>query len=796
MFREDGAVLTTGDGKFKDGYGVGEDPETGLPSIWGNFVVDLTPEDERIFNERLSGVEVVSRSGLAQGGFEVKSDSPPQIIEGSYLTRVKITSLMGKVGKPVLERLLDLSRSPGSNGATQIGRLLWRDPSKAVTRDEILSAIEEDQLWLPEGYSVAEDGVVEIPLEQLHYIMALQNLISSSRRDYYLRLGRHALAGIRDIDPRSFPDSIASNKYFLGAMKISLGRYFAVIEPALSVDGEADDNVFHLAARVLDPIRTMGGIRQVEIFNGLDRSVSTKDLKIRVRLYPADETTEFMASRLVNSRTIRRGLHFSDVMKIEQSPKRMLELMSLVSVDASDGHDLPQSWLIAGGRAARVGWGQTPSLQADAVKAHAEGLLGNKEGYRTDGTTPDLIKSLTEMLRYVGGEYHQGRVVVSQAFPDPALMTHLLDHGIGDFVATDLRLTQEMCLPELRDPDAESNPYNDLYFDDGLYAHFKAMERRGAHMFMVFPELEVRDNNGGGVLQIVPAHVREFYRGFWVRPEEKKRFKKVDTVFAIYGSHVEGIDDLLAEQLDGFMARMKKILGNRMGIIHGKGPGVMKQADEAAKKHKIVRMGVGIGVEKLGQAPNFEPEAIVDLIDRDRLSRQNPMDNINTFPIFNLGGGGTLEELAITLCSQKLGKNLPMPMVLVDPVGWDDGEHIFTKFAQQVDVLVQKKKITKGQGEHGKAALLAGFNRNYIHLVDSLDEAADIYEDFLSDPIGYYERCEIPYAHLRNAWENAELMSEETGFAIPHFITEDMVKSESTCIALGGDVADYDDLSS
>ncbi|MFO7494066.1 MAG: LOG family protein, partial [Desulfobacterales bacterium] len=49
---------------------------------------------------------------------------------------------------------------------------------------------------------------------------------------------------------------------------------------------------------------------------------------------------------------------------------------------------------------------------------------------------------------------------------------------------------------------------------------------------------------------------------------------------------------------------------------------------------------------------------------------------IASFPIFNVGGLGTLEELGITLCNMKLSIMEPVPIILFDTDGdgrfWQD----------------------------------------------------------------------------------------------------------------------------
>ena len=147
-----------------------------------------------------------------------------------------------------------------------------------------------------------------------------------------------------------------------------------------------------------------------------------------------------------------------------------------------------------------------------------------------------------------------------------------MNHGIAVYIAHNL---------EKEDGDEKEGNGNILNFTGTQYAHFKTLEERGAKMYMLLNEVEDSEVKGG----IVEKHIREFYRGFWVKPEAKEAMEKVDTVFAFYGSHVDGLEPVMEKELEGFMKRMKKLFGENFGITHGKGPGIMRMADKIAEKN-------------------------------------------------------------------------------------------------------------------------------------------------------------------------------------------------------------------
>lgn len=769
-------LVLTGDGVLQADGSVEVHPDLKKPYLKGTLVIPAPDEVRAVMQSSPEFLQVIGRSGQSQAGIEVKMTGNADFKSKAIEVPVEVIGLLGEQHGRILEVIKGLS---GTDLAVEMGRLLHANPEQALNGRDIRNAIQGHRLMLPENAKILEEGVVELPLSDLHYMLCLDNLTHEDDVLRFLNLGKHGLNDVRDEDPRPLPEHLRSGEYHLGATHISIGPYTAVLEPGLAVNGKVEPRVFHLAARILDGIRTTGidVPRQLEIYNSLPKDVNMKDLKVRLRIYPGSEVMNKKARRLINPRTIREGVKLSDVLGLDAGPETFIQLMNLVSARPSSGK--PHGYILSRARNAQLDWRPTPALQEAGIRNVAAGLMANKKGYKLNGAGPDLILDVSRRLSDVGAEQDQGTLMISHAFPDPSQMEILFQQGVGGFVATDLRWSPDMFLNA--DPNAsESAPrkYNDLYFDWLRYAQFRQLERKGALLHMVFPALSV--DQGKGHSQKIPPHVREFHRGFWVRPEEKDRLNEVDTIIAMYGSHVNGVDDILAPQLAPFMRRMRGLFGRKAAITHGKGPGLMQAADEAAAADGIFRIGVGIGVEKLGQAPNFAPEAMVDFIDKDRLPRQKLMDDLATIKIFNIGGAGTLEEAAITLCSQKLGKNIVTPMIFVDPVGLKGGEHLFTSLKEQIDVMVAEHLIPVQDAEATTARLLAAYNAGYLHLVNSYDEVGDIINGFVSDPIGYYEERGIPYDYVRRSWETAQETFAETGFANPHFFPQQLLDLPET----------------
>ena len=71
-----------------------------------------------------------------------------------------------------------------------------------------------------------------------------------------------------------------------------------------------------------------------------------------------------------------------------------------------------------------------------------------------------------------------------------------------------------------------------------------------------------------------------------------------------------------------------------------------------------------------------------------RHSRQKWFE-IASFPIFNVGGLGSLEEVGITLCNMKLAIAEPVPVILFDTEG---GSGFWNGLERQVAEMVRRGK--------------------------------------------------------------------------------------------------------
>ena len=715
-------------------------------SIGQHYVADLVRNVLTSSGDGLA--ELIGRSGHSRVAIDVRRlEKGFDVSDIGRQTQidlpVAVTDLRSSTHSVLLQTLRDL-REEGQG--VEVARLLLRPKESALNKDEVDTAIDMNLIALPPTTLIREEegeAILEFSLEDITYLLSQTNLESNARN--ILLYGKHSLNGVQGLpdapEDRFLTEELEAKEFFVGGITISVGPYLILIDESTS-----DPEVFHLAARVLDGIKTTGlkSFRHVELFNKGTHPANLKNLKIRARVYVAPDKRSRDLSRLLvqRPRIHADGFKFTDLFNLDESPDTVLSLLGMVDPLPKPGAN--HSILLAGGRAMNVPWEKTEAFQRELLARRTLDLVAEHPSARTQRDLHPRERVLTDLLGYVGGEQSGGKVLLSYALPKADELRRLLEMGLGVFIGHDLPVRGGI-FSNKSHPQEDAFRANAVLFNGTLYEGFVDAARAGANLFMAFHETQ--DFYDDGVR--IPAHIRRFHKGFWVRLDQVEAFDAVDTVFAMYGSHKDALKDALRGQMGGFLDRMKALFGDGFAITHGKGPGVMELADKEAETRGIFRIGVGIGVERKGQGPNFRPPAMVDFDDKDRLPRQKLMDDLATFKIFNVGGGGTLEEAAVTFCSQKLGKNIITPMIFVDPEGLgENGEHLWQKLIQQMEILAAspEKRDSWGLDEESvktglaNVRLLSEFAPKCCHLVNSYDEAACIIEAFVADPFTYYSQ--------------------------------------------------------
>jgi hypothetical protein len=684
-------------------------------------------------------LDISGRSGHSRIGIDINLIDGEPIISDAKKT-IELPVAVTALNKHLAESLSDLQalthRSP-----VDIGRL-FVPLGPHLGREEVISALEREEILLPERHEIEPDGVVEIPLENVRYIISQRLISIPNNFSEMIVRGKHGLAMFQQPAPSGLPGAIAPKEFMVSAMRISLGPYMAFISRLLN-----DHNVFHLASRLLDGVRTtgMGTLRQAEIYNRGEEHSDCRALRIRIKLFPAGEHVEGISRRVLKpgkaTAILARGVDFAEITDIF-TPASCEALFDEIS--PAPGRGGLYGRIMMPGRIVTIPWEQEdgrwiPEFQWRLVYECARGNV--PESILAGEEIPKRFRPFLQDLKYVGGEQSLSKVFVCDALPPVDALRVLKRNGVGVVVMKSIvmRATDNGTKPE-------------YYLDQSSYEEIARLWREGMRFYMMF------DSRG-------ETHVREFHSGFWVTAEGKERLARLHTTVAFFGSVVDELKPILLPQLEDFFSALAadERLGAGLSVAHGSGPGVMKAVDDAAARHGVYRFGVGIDGEKIGQETNFSPEAVVQFVNMALNTRQDILDRRSLFKVFNIGGYGTCYEINMALTFMKIGNCLPAPYVFVDPMGMGGGGgNLWRKAIEQFRELSSAHAVGAAQ----IPPLGPMWVVNCCHLVQSYPEALAVIQGFLDDPCAYWKEAGISLDKVMAARENLA----RAGVVIPPYI--------------------------
>jgi len=741
------APFVTDDGRLVEVSDVHFNQDLGAPQVFGVMRFEHTSDALRGLLRDLRDqardqgrswtdfCDLSGRSGHSRIGIDVKfSEDEPEISDARK--RIEMRVVVTALNRLLAESLSDL-RLLAQNEPVDIGRL-FIPLSPSLSRDEVLKAMDANRLLLPERHAIDEHGVIELPLDDVRYVLSPRLTVIAHNFFEMLTRGKHGLSLFQNKSPAGLPALIQPREFLVSAVRIALGPYTAFIERKVR-----DSKVFHLASRLLDGIRTtgIGTPRHVELYNQGRDPVSTSDLRVRIRLYPAEDRVADLAERILVRDTARsileRGVDFAELTEIFE-PEVCAGLFDEIA-HCPDQNGF-YARLLMPGRLVNIPWEHEdgrliPEFQWRLVY---ESVRGNTlEGVLTGEEIPRRFRSFLDELKFVGGEQNLSKVFVADCLPPVDTLRVLKRNGVGVVVVRSLN-------------PRDSEDCADYYLAQSTYEELVNLAREGVRLYLLF------DRENGG-------QVREFHDGFWVAAQGKERMRTVHTTVAMFGSAVQALERELEARISDFLRALKHDtpLGDGFAVAHGSGPGIMKAVDDAAAGLGVFRLGMGIDVEGMGQAPNMAPEALVQFKAGAMNTRQDILDRRSIFKVFNIGGFGTSYELNMALTFMKIGHCLPAPYILVDPFGLGpEGGNLWEPALSQMRIIASPYKAS-GAGPLGPAWV-----PKCCHAVGSYGDGLEIIKEFVSDPAGYWQKAGVPMEAVVAARDNLIL----AGVTIPPYI--------------------------
>ncbi len=524
-------------------------------------------------------------------------------------------------------------------------------------------------------------------LEPYQYCFEPGALNESSISDV-IKKGRIALAKVRSRTPLALNKAIIRpGELFIGAIKISLGDIYGIID---AITEPEEFGIVHLPARVLDPFRTFRD-RQVEFYHYGKTDVPLNRIRVRIRFFRAQNP---LTVPLIKNK-VKEGYRLFDLLT-NAEVSNLFQFIDAKSL----GMILNKNNFIQIARA------NDPEGQAqiEIIKnAVLESTVRKLKQTFPKAINGEFTKTL-EKLSVLGGI--NSRVFIGDTFPSSEVIDALRNSGVrtllinaGDPTFDDDYVKKMIKLTHAVNSDCEFLRYDSV--TDKLYT---------------------------------------FYHGCFIEPDDRERFDVVRYWFAFYGSHSKEADNRLTIDL---IDKLALNFGSEMGIVHGGGPGLMKEANDLARQHNIMSVGIAIDLEGERQHSLTTCDGLIKYREGLRLARQDHLQKLSNLPIINTGGYGSAEELSITITSMKLHENPLTPIILLDP------NNLWAHMQAQV--------IEIAQNNYGPS-----FIPGLIKSCRNADAALLELLQFCMDPNAWYTKNKVPESSVRTARTRSSRIRTET----------------------------------
>ena len=553
------------------------------------------------------------RSRIARLGMQIKCDPPTaDSIKGSKITLTLVASAV-IAGYPGLEEMKDLFTL-----GLPVGRLVFCDPEALLSSDEVLEAIERSELKLPASTTISSDGSIVIAPHKV-VCRFKEPLDKTTLSRILLRKDGRELLNRYQVREAVRSVTVAPGEGVVTTCSMYLNEHFVVLQSGFALGR-------NLPATVLDPIKTRGIRIYLEIVNQSDHPIVNPLISAKV----------YKAARSRNGHQPKKTAktnNFYTYRQMREFEKRFS------SLDKSTCHfiDKPVAVIQGNGEALKKAeiFLNGPAQKCEVTQAMCalarRNFAPNSECSHVYATS-----------RIEAAANNFPAVLAMKYFPN------IIEHR--DII----NLTCEGKLKALYfyEPSCEHGPFLSQQDHHRLEEYYAF----GLEVFWV-----------SGLNGRLMKHTMRDGMGYFVAPERIADFHK-SMLFAFYGSN-QRLSPGGAERLGALMDSLIDFWGNHIGIVTGGGSGVMEQANTLARERGILSGANFLDITDQSMTTDVDFCQVFQATCRH--SRQKWFE-IASFPIFNIGGLGSLEELGITLCNMKLAILDPVPVILFDTEGNGD----------------------------------------------------------------------------------------------------------------------------
>lgn len=567
------------------------------------------------------------RSRIARLGFQITCEEPSlRNVKDGVLTMVQEVSPMipGYPGLDLLGEFFDVG--------LPVGRMVFCDPQALLTAEEVLTAIEKAELKLPASTSISSDGSIVIAPHQVACELR-EGVSKETLARILLREDGREILNRYQVQKPVKAVAIPPGKGVITTCSMYLNEHYVVLQSGFSLGR-------NLPATVLDPIKTRGLRIYLEIVNGSRQPIVNP--LISARVYRASRTGAKERRRIPQKSaavfSFKEMRSFQEKLGREKASTCHYLTKPAAIISAGSGFQKAQILLNGPEQPCQVSKAECTAARRDfSPRSTCEHV------YATSRLDPSRIKKpVTLVLQYF-----------------PNMMEH------RDIV-------NMACEGKIRA----------IYFYEPSCEHGPFLSQQDHHRLQEYDKLGITIYWVCGLNHRVMVHTMRDWMGYFVNPDRLADFHK-SMFFAFYGSTLE-LSEKGVGRLGELMDALIGFWGKNIGIVTGGGSGVMEEANRQARSRGILSGANFLDITDQSMTTDVDFCQVFQATCRH--SRQKWFE-VTSFPIFNIGGLGSMEELGITLCNMKLSIMEPVPIILFDTEG---GLDFWSGVARQIKTMVQR----------------------------------------------------------------------------------------------------------
>lgn len=578
------------------------------------------------------------RSRIARLGIQITGE-PPTIdqLEGDCLV-ITQTAKAVISGYPGLKAL-----APFFDQGLPVGRLVFCDPKALLSSEEVMRAVEGAELKLPASTAISSDGSIVITPHKVVCELRPDIDIPTFGRILLREDGRDMLNRFQ-VNRSVANVVIPPGQGVITTCSMYLNDHYVVLQSGFSLGR-------NLPATVLDPIKTRGIQIYLEIVNSTDHTIVNPLIRARVYGAPKYKVPERRKSKI--GHLLQRG--FKGFKPLE----RRMDVKPSKTCHYSSRPVALINPVTADFKKAKVAI-NGPRAGCKVSKAQC---ATDRSDYSVHSRCPHIYATskLQSLIK------KRPIIIALKYFPN------LVEHR--DIINQ-----------------AAEGKIQALYFFEASCEHGPFLSQEDHGRLQEYHAYGVAIYWVCGLNGRLLVHTMRDGKGYFVALERLADFHK-SMLFAFYGSTMP-LSESGELRLGALMDALVDFWGHHIGIVTGGGSGVMKVANTMARQRGILS-GANF-LEITDQPMTTEVDFCQVFQATCRHSRQKWFE-IASFPIFNVGGLGSMEELGITLCNMKLSIMDRVPIILFDTEankGFWDGMH------RQIETMVHLNRAPEWILDH------------------------------------------------------------------------------------------------